>query len=439
MPARYFGAGAGTGGAETQTGISGISASDTMYTSGSVRFTGSQAVTVRSGTGQLVVVDAPAQTVQTQGMVNAISNSQVSRSGTVNLSGAGIVNVGSQTGNAFTISASQSAETGQLRSVSISANASTSGTLANISSGALSLVAGPNITLSQNANTVAISAAAGGGAETQTAISGIAASDTTYTSGTVQFSGVGGGVTVSSNTGQRVDISVAAPGGGAAPTLSIFRNMEPASAGNPLGTTAFTGSHRSVIVQPLVGHMDPFPGNMTVNTMFQLLSLSGSTATMSAAYTSIFRIGLYTNNAGTLSLVNSVSTSIGSGGVATDNSTLYAGIRWLSIHSSAWSAQPVLSNVPYWWATHWSSAGALNQTGNIFGQNFAVSNTTAAGSIGAASVANNTSKGYAPFYGAYSATTAALPVSINSHQLNKQVALGVAMPMVVFNNITGSF
>ena len=46
--------------------------------------------------------------------------------------------------------------------------------------------------------------------ETQTFLSGIIASDTTYTSGNVRITGVGGGVTVSSNTGQRVDISVAA-------------------------------------------------------------------------------------------------------------------------------------------------------------------------------------------------------------------------------------
>lgn len=44
----------------------------------------------------------------------------------------------------------------------------------------------------------------------ETAISGVAASNTTYTSGTITITGVGGGVTVSSNTGQRVDISVAA-------------------------------------------------------------------------------------------------------------------------------------------------------------------------------------------------------------------------------------
>ena len=47
--------------------------------------------------------------------------------------------------------------------------------------------------------------------ETQTFVGGIVGSNATYTSGTVTITGVGGGVTVSSNTGQRIDISVAAP------------------------------------------------------------------------------------------------------------------------------------------------------------------------------------------------------------------------------------
>jgi hypothetical protein len=128
---------------ETQTFIAGISASDTLYTSGNVRFTGSQAVTVRSGTGQLVVIDAPAQSVQP---------------------------------------------------------------------------------------------------ETQTFIAGISASDTLYTSGNVRFTGVGGGITVSSNTGQRVDLSVAAPV--AATNLSVGVS----TGGNTAGDTGVATGSRFVIV-----------------------------------------------------------------------------------------------------------------------------------------------------------------------------------------------
>lgn len=216
-----------------ETAISGISASDTVYTSGTVKFTGSNMVTVKTTTGQQVIIDATQvpQTTQT-GSVHAISNSQASRSGTVNLSGAGAVNVGTETGNAFTISApNQSLQTSNVHNVTLSGN--TAGVMAHISSGTMTLAGGPNITVSQAGNAVSISGAAGaGGAETQTAISGIAASNTTYTSGSVTFTGVGGGITVSSNTGQRVDLSVAAPVAQTAETGSFI------PAGNTTGTTA---------------------------------------------------------------------------------------------------------------------------------------------------------------------------------------------------------
>ena len=58
---------AAAGGA--QTGISSMGNSQTTYTSGAVQFVGSNAVTVRSTTGQGFVFDAPVQTVQTQNSI----------------------------------------------------------------------------------------------------------------------------------------------------------------------------------------------------------------------------------------------------------------------------------------------------------------------------------------------------------------------------------
>lgn len=52
------------------TSPSAIVGSNATYTSGSVTFAGSGAVTVRSTTGQQIVIDAPAQTVQTQNLVS---------------------------------------------------------------------------------------------------------------------------------------------------------------------------------------------------------------------------------------------------------------------------------------------------------------------------------------------------------------------------------
>ena len=306
---------------ETQTFIGGISASDTLYTSGSVRFTGSQAVTVRSGTGQLVVIDAPAQTTQTQGILsvgvstggNTAGNTQVSTGsrfvivasgnatasqataagastitisvGTQTVQTQGILSAGVSTGGntagntqvstgsrlvivgsngitasqgtaagATTITLSGITQTVQTQGI-LSAGVSTGGNTAGntqVSTGSrFVLVGSGNLTASQGtaagATTVTLSVAAQSvQPETQTFIGGISASDTLYTSGSVRFTGVGGGVTVSSNTGQRVDISVAAPVAQTVQTQGIL-NVALSNIGNTAGDTGINSGTRMVL------------------------------------------------------------------------------------------------------------------------------------------------------------------------------------------------
>jgi hypothetical protein len=231
---------------ETQTFIAGISASDTLYTSGSVRFTGSQAVTVRSGTGQLVVIDAPAQTTQTQGILsagvstggNTAGNTTVNTGSRLVFAGAGAASLSQATAaGASTISISvpvQTAQTG-ISGIANSQTTYTSGTVSLSELGAITIrsTTGNQFQFSVNAQSVQ--------PETQTFIGGISASDTLYTSGSVRFTGVGGGVTVSSNTGQRVDISVAAPV--AATNLSVGAS----NIGNTAGDTGVATGSRLVI------------------------------------------------------------------------------------------------------------------------------------------------------------------------------------------------
>lgn len=69
----------------------------------------------------------------------------------------------------------------------VSASGNTSGTLTSFTTGTIVLAGGNNITLSQSSNSITISGANLGGA--QTGISGIGASNTTFTSGTVIWSG----------------------------------------------------------------------------------------------------------------------------------------------------------------------------------------------------------------------------------------------------------
>jgi hypothetical protein len=127
-------------------------------------------------------------------------------SGTLTLAGGNNITL-SQAGNAVTLSgpntAAQSVQTQNMVAVTLSGN--TSGAQALISSGTLTLAGGNNITVSQNGNAVTISGANVGGA--QTGISGIANSETTYTSGTVSLSELGA-ITIRSTTGNQFQFSV---------------------------------------------------------------------------------------------------------------------------------------------------------------------------------------------------------------------------------------
>lgn len=204
--------GAAAGGA--QTGISSIAASNTTYTSGGITITGSNAVTVRSTTGQGIVIDAPVQTAQT-GISSIAASNTTYTSGGITFTGSNIVTVRSTTGQGIVIDASVAAQTVQTQGI-LSAGVSNVGNTAGnttVNTGSRLVLAGAGaVSLSQatagGASTISISV----GAQTaQTGLSGVAASNTTYTSGTFTITGVGGGVTISSNTGQRIDISVAAP------------------------------------------------------------------------------------------------------------------------------------------------------------------------------------------------------------------------------------
>jgi hypothetical protein len=124
-------------------------------------------------------------------------------SGTLTLAGGNNITL-SQVGNAVTIIGSAGAS----NSHNITVGGNTTGTLAQVSSGTFTIAGGNNITLSQVGNAITISGANIGGA--QTGISGIAASNTTYTSGSVIWSAQNNitiGSYVSSNS-QYVRLSV---------------------------------------------------------------------------------------------------------------------------------------------------------------------------------------------------------------------------------------
>lgn len=207
--------------------------------------------------------------------------------------------------NALSVSvAAQTVQTQNLHNVTLSGN--TAGVLAAISSGTMTIAGGNNITVSQNGNAFTISGANVGGA--QTGISGIVASDATYTSGTVQFTGVGGGVTVQSNTGQRVDISVAAP---VAQSVQTQNLVAVSLSGNTDGVLALVSSGTVFLAGG---------NNVTLSQNGQSITISGANAGGAQTAISGIVVSDATYTSGTVSFSNAGNITIGS---SVDGATQY--------------------------------------------------------------------------------------------------------------------
>jgi len=404
-------------------------------------------------------VTIPAQTVQTQmtGLTAGIST-QGNTLGTTGLVSNQLLLVGgtnitlsqSVNGNSATLTFIGAGQSLQTQMTGLTAGISTFGNTAGTTglvSNQLILVGGTNITLSQSINgnsaTLSIIAAT---QSVQTQMTGLTAGMSTQgnTAGTTGLVSnqlvIVGGTNISlsqSVNGNSATLTInGATAAGAAPTISFWENMDlDGTAGAVLGSQVIT--YDTVAFFPL-RREGVFPGNMTPATVAMLFTLSGSTATMSQAFSSSLFIGIYTFNASTLSLLNSVVTTWGSGADNANLSTIRAGGRWLTIHSSLWSAAPAFSQGNYWIGTLIRSSSRSDQTAGFYGQGPWQFNSPLSGTIGISQV-NATTVGYLPFFGRMSVSSASLPASIGSADLNKQVVLGSNIPLLRFNNLIASY
>lgn len=184
-------------------------------------------------------------------------------------------------------------------------------------------------------------------------------------------------------------------------------------------------------------HVFPFgilPGSIAPNTMFFQMSHSASGNSSSAPKVFTIRFGLYTRNASSLSLLNSCSTAISLAANAA-NSTGYSGIRWISIHSSLWSAAPTFSNdVEYYGAMFYSTGGnnSLAQTAGFMG--FYPYQTAANSGVFGVSQTTASTQGFAPFIGVFSAT-GVIPSSIQASEITKQGGSANFVPFIALNNL----
>lgn len=361
--------------------------------------------------------------------------------GTMTLAGGNNVTL-SQNGNGITISG---AGAGAAFSAGLSNLGNTSG-VTGMASNQMVLAGGNNITLSQSTavggNTLTISAA-NQTVQTQnmfdmTLSGNTAGAMTPVSSGTLTLAG-GNNITLSQN-GNAVTIS-GAGGGGANPVHSFYQNLMPQNSAQPYTSLAVT--FNTLVVQPLSpveGY--GFPGDMTVSTF--MMHMSGSQTATSAAsvwsssFSSSVSIGIYLlNNSSQLTLVNSVSTSW-SAPANSQNSTLWAGPRFLTIHSSNWSSQPVLSyGARYWFGVLHGSSNFNNMGPAWLGQYLGAS-TQRSGTIGV-SQTPNTSQGMVPFLGIYSAGLSSMPTSLANSQINKVHALAGFTPGVMLNATFSAF
>ena len=176
------------------------------------------------------------------------------------------------------------------------------------------------------------------------------------------------------------------------------------------------------------------PFSIVASTFYLELFQSGSTTLMSQVFTSTVSVGIYTVSSDSLSLLNSASVSFGFGTAATNNSTGFAGSRFLSIPSTNWSTTPSFNQgIDYYMAIVIGTAGVVNNTLDYLGQ--ALYTTTSiqrSGSVGV-SPANATSQGMLPFLGAYSTTSGALPTAIANSEIRKTAQQDYIMPHVVLN------
>lgn len=274
----------------------------------------------------------------------------------------------------------------------IVAGGNTAGVMANISTGTMSIAGGNNITLSQNANSITISA----------------------------FD----------------------------QPMSFYDNMATAA------SATIVASWQSLQIFPLIAQQF-FPAPMTVNSWWFDMSCNVTTAaagnTQSSAVMA-FRVGLYTVNGNSLSLINSAAktlwTTNNTVSVSSQLSQSMHGNRWCQLVAADWSGgvAPSLNYSRYYVGINLavssggatSSAGIPNLTVNWYGQS--LWNTAArSGWAGSVSTANNTSQGMHPFMGILSVSTNAIPVSVAMSDINKQIASGNFIPHIILNNLTSAF
>lgn len=409
--------GAGAGGF-AGGGISGGNTSgDTGSVTGRLIFAGNNNVTLSGSTnaGSMTIsVSVPNTSSQTGTQFSGgISGGNTSgntgtKPGLMVLAGGNNITVsGATAGDNISVTVSGANQTGTQFSGGVSNIGNTAGDTGTVG-GRLVLAGGNNITLSGSTNgvseTITISGAAGGAGFAGGGISGGNTSgDTGSVTGRLIFAG-GNNITLSGSTnGGSMSITVSGGAGDGGATLAATKHW-PSGAHMSAMPSGPTGGNATVYLIPF-----QVPVNIEAHTAAQFLSISGASASTAGQSLSI---GVYTENAGTLSLATSgeLTSSWTSG---TNNSSNWGGIfgarRW-QITNQTWNFTPGDYVVALWHRS--TNAGTYSWMGGSIGANAAIS--------GIGGTATASSVGIFPWFGIYSASvTTAMPASIPGNNVSK--------------------
>lgn len=279
----------------------------------------------------------------------------------------------------------------------------TSGTTATTltTTSPLYLQGGNNITLSGNSNTIVISG--GGGGVTNQTGPNIAVAGSTVTAGTVLFSNAN---------------SV---------TFGMAGSTITASVG---GFTASGYNHYNDVVQVAgqvgQGTLNFDPVNLDFPVQFDRFGVPiayTATSNSTGSQTISMRIGIYTNNAGTLSLLQSASTAVTAANSGTAGSySIFSGFRLITIPFTT-----TLQPNDYWMGVISSTSSSSQNGASIsamlqsnLGSNF----------VGFFGQSNNTTQQYTLGQGVYTATTNAMPVSVAFSQIRGSDSNAARPPIV---------
>lgn len=172
-------------------------------------------------------------------------------------------------------------------------------------------------------------------------------------------------------------------------------------------------SNGTFMVFPLDLDGEPWPGLIQANSLAMGVSITLTATSVSQQLSSSMRLGLYTRSAATLNLVNSALLTFGNSNASTANTSNWNGMRFLQLTTGHWSATPLfLPGQRYFMAVQFLSH--ITTAGMSIA--YAVSATTAySGRFG--NTVNASYMPTAPFRGLFTATTTAVPATIQASQI----------------------